>query len=103
VTAKPAPVPFSLVWTETFARTARKFLRRHPDLEGVFEDTLRQLEADPTAPRLRLHPLHGRHAGKHAVRLTYEYRIVIILRMTPKEIVLLDVGAHDAVYRDPKP
>ena len=97
--AKPDSVRFTLVWTATFARTARKFLRRHPGLEGVFEDVLRQLEADPRAPRLRLHPLKGQHRGEHAVSLTYECRIVLILRLTPKEIVLLDVGTHDEVYR----
>ncbi|OGV67067.1 MAG: plasmid stabilization protein [Lentisphaerae bacterium RIFOXYB12_FULL_65_16] len=90
---------FVLVWTASFVRTARKFLRRHPDLEGVFADVLRQLETDPHAPRLRLHSLKGKHLGKHAVSLTYEYRIVLILRLTAKEVVLLDVGAHDEVYR----
>lgn len=89
---------FGLIWTDTFAGTARKFLRRHPDLAGVFENVLQQLENDPHAPRLRLHPLQGAHRGKHAVRLTYEYRIVLILRLTEREVVLLDVGSHDEVY-----
>jgi mRNA-degrading endonuclease YafQ of YafQ-DinJ toxin-antitoxin module len=89
----------TLVWTATFARTARKFLRRQPGLAGVFEDVLRQLETDPHAPRLRLHPLQGRHRGKHAVSLTYEHRIVLILRLSAREVVLLDVGTHDEVYR----
>ena len=31
--------------------------------------------------------------------LTYSDRIVIILRITDKEIVLLDIGPHEAVYR----
>ena len=97
--SKPDSVRFALVWTETFARTARKFLRRYPNLEGIFEDVLRQLETDPHAPRLRLHPLKGQHKGKHAVSVTYAYRIVLILRLTAKEIVLLDVGAHDEVYQ----
>jgi mRNA-degrading endonuclease YafQ of YafQ-DinJ toxin-antitoxin module len=90
---------FALIWTESFARTARKFLRRRPDLGGIFEDVIRQLEADPHAPRLRLHPLQGKHRGKHAASLTYEYRIVLILRVTAREVVLLDVGTHDEVYR----
>ena len=89
----------ALVWTETFVRTARKFLRRRPELAGLFEEVLRQLETDPRSPRLRLHPLHGRHQGKHAARLTYEYRIVLILQVTAHEILLLDVGSHDEVYR----
>jgi mRNA-degrading endonuclease YafQ of YafQ-DinJ toxin-antitoxin module len=90
---------FTLVWTATFERVARKFLRRHPELVGLFEDVLRQLETDPHAPKLRLHRLKGRHRDKHAVSLTYSYRIVLILRLTDDEIVLLDVGSHDEVYR----
>jgi mRNA-degrading endonuclease YafQ of YafQ-DinJ toxin-antitoxin module len=96
----PQSVRFTLVWTETFIRTSRKFLRRHAGLEGIFEDVLRQIEVDPHAPRLRLHPLQGQHKGKHAVSLTYEHRIVLIMRLTAKEIVLLDVGTHDEVYRE---
>jgi len=90
---------YSLIWTDTFERTARKFLRRHPELAGVFEDVLLQLESDPHAPKLRLHPLKGKHKDKQAVSLTYSYRIVLILRLTPDEIILLDVGSHDEVYR----
>ncbi len=89
----------TLVWTDTFERTARKFLRRHSELAGLFEDVLRQLETDPHAPRLRLHRLKGKHRDKHAVSLTYSYRIVIILRLEDEEVVLLDVGSHDEVYR----
>lgn len=89
----------TLVWTATFERTARKFLRRHPELAGLFEDVLRQLETDPHAPRLRLHRLEGKHRDKHAVSLTYAHRIVLILRQTAEEIVLLDVGSHDEIYR----
>lgn len=89
-----------LVWTDTFLRTTRKFLRRHPEYEGVLEDVLKQLEDDPFASRLRLHPLKGRHRDKYAVRLTYEYRIVLILKLTAKEVILLDIGTHDEVYRD---
>ena len=90
---------FTLVWTATFERTARKFLRRHPELAGLFEDVLLQLELDPHAPKLRLHRLKGIHRDKHAVSLTYSHRIVLILRLTADEIILLDVGSHDEVYR----
>jgi mRNA-degrading endonuclease YafQ of YafQ-DinJ toxin-antitoxin module len=90
---------FTLVWTETFERTARKFLRRRPELAGIFEDVLLQLETDPHSPKLRLHPLKGKHRDKHSVRLTYSQRIVLILSITSKDIILLDVGSHDEVYR----
>jgi mRNA interferase YafQ len=91
---------FQLVWTETFLRTARRFLRRHPDLVGVLEDVLKQLEDDPRHARLRLHRLSSKHRDEHAVSLTYSHRIVLVLRIEEGDILLLDIGSHDEVYRD---
>ena len=92
-------MPHTLVWTDTFKRTARKFLARHRDLQEVFSLVLHKLEQDPNDPELRLHSLSGRLQGKHAVRLTYSYRIVLRLEFVADEIILLDVGSHDEVYR----
>jgi len=58
-----------------------------------------QSASRPLLPRLRLHRLKGTHRDKHAVSLTYSYRIVLIIRVEADEIVLLDVGSHDDVYR----
>ena len=90
---------FALVTTQHFERRARKFLRRHPDLRPVLRDTLHQLRQDPFAPRLRLHALTGTLGGMQAVSLTHSYRITLILKITEREIVLLDIGSHDEVYR----
>ena len=92
---------YELVWTETFLHTARKFIRKHPELSGVLEDSLKQLEEDPHHPKLKLHPLKGKHRDKHAVRLTYSHRIVPILNIRANEIVLMDISTHDEVYRTP--
>ena len=89
----------TLVWTNTFSRTARKFLKKSPALRAEFERVLKQLEEDPRHPKLRLHPLKGPLAGKHAVSLTYSHRIVLVLALDKGEIVLLDVGTHDQTYR----
>lgn len=61
--------------------------------------TLRNLQTNPFLPSLRLHPLSGELEGLHAVSVTYAYRITLTLRVTKKEIVLLDIGSHDEVYR----
>ena len=92
-------MPFSLIWTDTFKRTAKKFLQKHRDLVDTFSLVLHKLEANLNDPELRLHALSDRHQGKHAVSLTYSYRIVIRLVLTDSEIFLLDVGTHDEVYR----
>ena len=75
-------------------------MRRNPELAGDLHAVLRQLEDDPYASRLRLHALKGKHHGKHAASLTYSHRIVLMLRVKAREIVLLDIGSHDEVYRD---
>lgn len=90
---------YTLVWTETFVRTARKFLRTRPALRETLSDVLRKLEADPADPSLKLHALHGPLEGKQAVRLTYSYRIVLRVEIRDREIVLLDIGSHDDVCR----
>ena len=90
---------WALARTETFLATARKFFRRHPELKGEFADLLEQLHEDPFVPRLRTHPLKGRHKGTHAVSLTYSFRVVVLIRVTSNEIILLDIGSHDEVYR----
>jgi mRNA-degrading endonuclease YafQ of YafQ-DinJ toxin-antitoxin module len=87
-----------LVWTSTFTRTAKRFLKKNPHLRGEFERTLLQLEDDPAHPKLRLHPLTGKLIGKHAASITYSHRIVLILALEENEIVLLDVSTHDQAY-----
>ena len=82
-----------------FLRQARKFFKKHPDLKPVFAEVLRDLQKDPFQPHLGLHPLRGKLAGCHGVSLTHGYRITVTLLITDKEIILLDIGSHDEVYR----
>ena len=90
---------FALITTQNFERRARKFLRKHPDLRPNFRATLEDLSSDPFQSKLKLHPLGGKLIGIHAVSVTYSYRLTLMLRVTEKEIVLLDLGTHDEVYR----
>jgi addiction module RelE/StbE family toxin len=90
---------YSLVTTQHFERRARKFLRRHPELRSVLSTTLENLRQDPFEPSLRLHSLTGKLAGIQTVSLTYNYRLTLTVQITEQEIVLLDIGSHDEVYR----
>ncbi len=90
---------WTLVTTATFDRRARKFLVRHPELRPRFAEVLRKLSEDPLAPSLRLHALRGNLQGVHAIRLTHSFRITLLLHLAAEEVVLLDMGSHDEVYR----
>jgi len=90
---------YTLATTSYFDRRVAKFTRAHPELKKPLAKVLRGLEADPFQPQLRLHALKGELEGLHAVSLTHSHRITLTLRVTKKEIVLLDIGTHDEVYR----
>ncbi|OHB77019.1 MAG: plasmid stabilization protein [Planctomycetes bacterium RBG_16_59_8] len=90
---------YTLRTTKSFLRQARLLFRGQPELKKRFSSISRQLMDDPFQPRLRLHPLQGPLQGIYAVRLTYKYRIVLTCKPAEREIVLLDVGSHDEVYR----
>jgi addiction module RelE/StbE family toxin len=90
---------YAIVTPQQFLRHARKFFKRHPDLKARFARVLSDLQMDPFQPHLELHPLGGKLAGCYAVSLTRSYRVTLTILITEKEIILLDVGSHDEVYR----
>ncbi len=91
-------MPYSLIFTESYEKIERGFLKRHPDLFERYHKTLALLELDPFHPSLRLHSLEGRLAGLHAVSISLQYRITLVLEVRELEILLVDVGSHGEVY-----
>ena len=90
---------YAIVTPLQFLRQARKFFKKHPDLRPRFAKVLEELQKDPFQPLLELHALSGKLEGCYAVSLTYSYRITMTLMVSEKEIILLDIGSHDEVYR----
>jgi addiction module RelE/StbE family toxin len=90
---------FTIVTTEYFLRRARKFLKKHPDLRERFAQVVDDLQQDPFAAHLAYHRLGGKLKDLQAVSVTYEYRIILTIQVTDREIILLDIGSHDEVYR----
>ena len=89
---------YCLVFTESYNKCAAKWLKRHPELRQQYLKTLQLLALNPFHPSLRLHPLTGRLQGIHAVSINLSYRLTLELLVTDAEIVLINVGDHDAVY-----
>lgn len=89
---------FTLIFTESYNRRAAKWLKKPPDLKNQYLKTLELLELDPFHPSLRLHALSGRLQGVYSVSINLSYRIALEMLISESEIVLLNVGDHDAVY-----
>jgi addiction module RelE/StbE family toxin len=90
---------YTLAWTAGFTRSAEKFTKSHPQLREKFASILRDLERDPFQPHLKYHQLKGNLKGVKAVSITCSYRITLTILIADREIILLDVGSHDDVYR----
>lgn len=90
---------YNLIFTQTYERAEKRFLKKHPELIKRYKNVLRLLELEPDHPSLKLHSLSGKFAGKHAVSVTFSYRIMLSFAKLEDEIVLLSVGSHDEVYR----
>lgn len=89
---------FQLVFTAQYEKRAARFLKRHPELEKQYLKTLQLLEMNPHHSSLRLHALGGRLQGLHSVSINLSYRITMELLIQDDEIILVNVGDHDAVY-----
>lgn len=89
---------FKLIFTESYNKRVRKFLKKHPEMLGQYGKTVSLLELNPYHPSLRLHKLKGKLSELHSVSINISYRITITLLVTEKTIIPIDVGTHDEVY-----
>lgn len=89
---------YELIFTESYEKIEKRFFKRHPDLLERYRKTVALLEQDPYHPSLRLHGLEGRLAALHAVAITLQYRITLVLELREREIILVNVGSRGEMY-----
>jgi mRNA-degrading endonuclease YafQ of YafQ-DinJ toxin-antitoxin module len=89
---------YKLIFTESYTRRARKFIRKHPELTDQYKKTLQLLEINPAHPSLRLHKIHGKFTDIYSVSVNITYRIIIEFIIQESTIIPVDIGTHDEVY-----
>ncbi len=89
---------YKIIFTESYVKRARKFIKKHPDLITQYEKTLKLLEVNPSHPSLRLHKLVGKISGFYSVSINMTHRIMIDFIIEDDEIIPISVGSHDEVY-----
>ena len=90
---------YTLIYTPGYNRRAARFLKKHPELLPQYEKTLKLLEINPQHPALRMHRLKGRLSGLHSVSINISYRLTLEFIVQDKEIIPIDIGSHEDVYR----
>ena len=89
---------YTIIFTESYVRRARKFFKKRPELLGHYEKCLLLMESNPFHPSLRIHALQGKLKGLHSISITLSYRLTIEFLIDDKEIIPIDIGTHDRVY-----
>jgi mRNA-degrading endonuclease YafQ of YafQ-DinJ toxin-antitoxin module len=90
---------YQLVFTDSYLKRAKKFAKKHPELKQQYLKTLQILELNPFHPALRLHKLSGRLQDVYSVSINLSYRITIELMIENEQIIPINVGTHQEVYR----
>ena len=88
-----------ILYTNSYNKKAAVFLKKHPDLVNLYAKTMQLLELNPGHPSLKLHKLKGKHSDLYSVAINLSYRISLILMMQEDQVIPLDIGSHDEVYR----
>jgi toxin HigB-1 len=87
-----------ILYTDSYNKRAKKFLKKHPELLSQYEKTLKLLEINPLHPSLRLHKLQGGLSDLHSVSINISYRISIFFMIEDNQIIPIDIGTHEEVY-----
>ncbi|MCJ7529430.1 MAG: type II toxin-antitoxin system mRNA interferase toxin, RelE/StbE family [Anaerolineales bacterium] len=86
--------------TNTFVRSAKHAIKKHPDATGDLREALHLLAEDAFNPKLRTHKLKGKLMGFWACSAGIDLRIVFeFVEDEGSEAILLEtIGTHDEVY-----
>ena len=88
-----------LVFTDSYNKKAAKWIKMHPALKDQYLKTLQLMELDIYHPSLRLHKLSGSLTGLSSISINISYRITLELMIQDRDIILINIGSHDEVYR----
>lgn len=90
---------YNIIYTESYEQKAKKFLKKHPELKGQYEKIFKLLELNPFHPSLRLHKVNIQGNEVYSISINISYRITIDLIIDELEIIPINIGTHDDVYK----
>lgn len=91
-----------IIYTNSYLKRVKKFVKKHPQLLPQYEKTLKLLEINPAHSSLRLHKLSGKLSELYSVSINISYRISVYFLIKEDKIIPVDIGSHDEVYNRKK-
>jgi len=87
-----------IIYSDSYKKKAKKFIKKHPDLVLQYEKTIELLELNPHHLSLRLHKLTGKLSDLYSVYINITYRLSIEFLIQDEKIIPVDIGTHEEVY-----
>jgi addiction module RelE/StbE family toxin len=84
-------------WDSGFKRVYKRKVKGNPRLKEEFWEVMALFEKEPFHPELKTHKLTGKLKGLWAFSVNYDCRVIFRF-LSPKEVLLVDIGSHDEVY-----
>ncbi len=88
----------TVIWSNAFTKSFKRWLRKRPDLHNDIAEALRLLVVNPFAPQLETHKLKGKLSDSWAYDLRVLFDFVKAEKDREDDILLLAIGTHDEVY-----
>jgi len=89
---------YKLIFTDSYEKRAKKFLKKHPEIINQYKKTLELLSLNPYHPSLRLHSFKTQSFEGYSVTINLQYRISIDFQIKKETIIPIDVGDHKEIY-----
>jgi len=93
-------VSYRILKASSFNNSAKKVLRKHPNLKEEIQQRVAILREDPSHPKLKTHKLRGELKDFWSFSIEYDLRVLFqyIEHEGEKAILLCTIGSHDEVY-----
>jgi mRNA-degrading endonuclease YafQ of YafQ-DinJ toxin-antitoxin module len=88
-----------IIYSGPYKKKEQKFIKKHPEIAGQYEKTLKLLELNPYHPSLRLHKLTGKLSDLYSISINITYRLSIDFIIQDDKIIPVDIGTHDEIYK----
>ncbi|NPA10777.1 MAG: plasmid stabilization protein [Epsilonproteobacteria bacterium] len=90
---------YTLIFPQSYKKIEKRFFKKHPNLIDRYEKILTLLMQNPFHPSLRIHKLNPPLEQFYSISLTMKYRIIIDFVIKDNEIIFLNIGTHEKVYK----
>jgi addiction module RelE/StbE family toxin len=87
-----------IAFSDNFKKVFAKKIKKRPQLDALFWETVDLFINDPFHPKLKTHKLTGKLKDLWSYSVEYNIRVIFFFEDNNTKAVFIDFGTHDEVY-----